>query len=162
MTDASLVRVEIDDRIALVTIHRPEKLNALNAEVIEQLGQAFERLRDDDAVLGVILTGAGEKAFVAGADIAELAEMDGITGVATSRQGQAVFTAIERFPKPVLAVCSRGRLRTRPGLSPAHRLRQRPLRAARGRARDHSRLRGHPPAGPAHRARSGDRDDAHR
>lgn len=103
MTDASLVRLEIDDRIALVTIHRPEKLNALNGAVIDALGSAFDRLRDDERVGGVIVTGAGEKAFVAGADIGELAEMDGITGVATSRQGQEVFRAIERFPVPVVA-----------------------------------------------------------
>lgn len=103
MTDSALVRVDIDDEIAVVTIHRPDKLNALNGAVIDEIGQAFERLRDDDAVRGVILTGAGEKAFVAGADIAELVKMDGLTGVATSRQGQVVFSAIESFPKPVVA-----------------------------------------------------------
>jgi enoyl-CoA hydratase len=64
---------------------------------------AFDSLRDDDDLRAVILTGAGEKAFVAGADIAELAQMDAITGVEVSRKGQGVFRSIERFPKPVVA-----------------------------------------------------------
>ena len=103
MTDLSYVRVEWDGDIAVVTIDRPEKLNALNADVVGELGQVFESLRDDADVLGVILTGGGEKAFVAGADIGELAKMDSISGVKVSRDGQEVFRMIERFPKPVLA-----------------------------------------------------------
>jgi enoyl-CoA hydratase len=103
MTDLTHIRVEWDGDIAVVTIDRQDKLNALNAEVIDELGQVFEGLRGDDKVRGVLLTGAGEKAFVAGADIAELVKMDSLAGVATSRQGQDVFLAIERFPKPVLA-----------------------------------------------------------
>ncbi|MDT8368185.1 MAG: enoyl-CoA hydratase-related protein [Longimicrobiales bacterium] len=99
----SLVRIEKDDGIAIVTIDRAEKMNALNETVVRQIGDAFDALRHDDEVLGVILTGAGEKAFVAGADIGELAKMNPATGVATSRLGQGVFTSIERFPKPVLA-----------------------------------------------------------
>ena len=59
-------------------IDRQDKLNALNADVISEIGQVFEALRDDDKVRGVLLTGAGEKAFVAGADIGELAKMDSI------------------------------------------------------------------------------------
>lgn len=103
MADSTYIRVDREDDLAVVTIDRQDKLNALNAEVVAELGRAFEGLRDDDAVRGVILTGAGEKAFVAGADIAELARMDSLTGVAVSRAGQDVFLAIERFPKPVLA-----------------------------------------------------------
>ncbi len=103
MADLKFIRVEWDADLAIVTIHRPEKLNALNAEVVDELGQVFESLRGDDAVRGVVLTGAGEKAFVAGADIGELAKMDSLSGVSVSRQGQDVFRAIERFPKPVLA-----------------------------------------------------------
>ena len=103
MTDLSYVRVEWDGDIAVVTIDRPEKLNALNADVVAELGQVFRDLRDDSDVLGVILTGAGEKAFVAGADIGELAKMDSVSGVKVSRDGQEVFRMIERFPKPVLA-----------------------------------------------------------
>jgi enoyl-CoA hydratase len=103
MPDLTYIRVERGEEIAIVFIDRQDKLNALNAEVVTELGQAFESLRDDDTVRGVILTGAGEKAFVAGADIGELAKMDSISGVRVSRDGQDVFTAIERFPKPVLA-----------------------------------------------------------
>ena len=103
MTDLNYVKVEWDGDIAVVTIDRQDKLNALNADVVGELGEVFENLRDDDAVRGVILTGAGSKAFVAGADIGELATMDSVSGVKVSRDGQEVFRAIELFPKPVLA-----------------------------------------------------------
>jgi enoyl-CoA hydratase len=103
MTEFAHVRVERDAELAVVIVDRQEKLNALNADVVAQIGQAFSGLRDDDSVRGVILTGAGEKAFVAGADIGELATMNSVTGVRVSRDGQEVFRAIERFPKPVLA-----------------------------------------------------------
>ncbi len=103
MSDLQHIRVEWDDELAIVFIERPEKLNALNAEVVEELGQVFHELREDDQVRGVILTGAGEKAFVAGADIGELAKMSPMSGVKVSRDGQRIFAEIERFPKPVLA-----------------------------------------------------------
>ncbi len=103
MSEEQFVRVDRDGDIAVVTVDREEKMNALNEAVIRQIGAAFDSLRADDDVLGVILTGAGEKAFVAGADIGELAQMTPTTGVATSRLGQRVFGAIERFPKPVVA-----------------------------------------------------------
>ena len=103
MADLTHVRVEWDAEVATVTVDRQEKLNALNAEVVREIGEVFTSLRDDDKVRGVILTGAGEKAFVAGADIGELATMDPVSGVQVSRDGQEVFRAIERFPKPVLA-----------------------------------------------------------
>ena len=103
MSDLKYVRVEWDGDAAVVTIDRQEKLNALNPEVLRELGEVFESLREDGDVRGVILTGAGEKAFVAGADIGELARMDPLGGVAVSRQGQQLFLGIERFPKPVLA-----------------------------------------------------------
>ncbi len=103
MADLTHVRVEWDADLAIVTIDRREKLNALNAEVVAEIGVVFSGLRDDDEVRGVILTGAGDKAFVAGADIGELATMDAVSGVRVSRDGQDVFRSIERFPKPVLA-----------------------------------------------------------
>jgi len=103
MTDLAYVKVEWDGDLAIVTVDRQDKLNALNAEVVREIGVVFESLRDDEAVRGVILTGAGEKAFVAGADIAELAKMDSVSGVRVSRDGQEVFRFIERFPKPVVA-----------------------------------------------------------
>jgi enoyl-CoA hydratase len=103
MTDLKFVRVVWEGELAIVTVDRQEKMNALNAEVISELGQVFAELRADDDVRGVILTGAGDRAFVAGADIGELATMNAIDGVGVSREGQDVFSAIERFPKPVIA-----------------------------------------------------------
>lgn len=103
MNHGSFVRIEREGSLATVLIDRQDKLNALNPEVIGGLDAAFEELRGDESVLGVILAGAGEKAFVAGADIGVLATMDPMTGVEVSRQGQKVFQRIERFPKPVVA-----------------------------------------------------------
>jgi enoyl-CoA hydratase len=103
MSDLRHVRVEWDADLAVVTIDRQEKLNALDADVVRELADVFESLRDDAHVRGVIVTGAGEKAFVAGADIGELARLDPATAVAFSRRGQDVMLRIERFPKPVLA-----------------------------------------------------------
>jgi enoyl-CoA hydratase len=97
------VRIETQDGVAIITIDRPKVLNALNAQTVGEIGEAFEQVRNDDAVRAVILTGGGEKAFVAGADIGELAKMTPITGKATAERGQAVFAKIERFPKPVIA-----------------------------------------------------------
>jgi enoyl-CoA hydratase len=103
MSDLQNITVTWDGDLAIVTVDRQEKLNALNAEVFTELGEAFDSLRYDDEVRGVIVTGAGDKAFVAGADIGELAKMDAMGGVRTSRTGQGIFRAIERFPKPVVA-----------------------------------------------------------
>lgn len=97
------VRTEHRDGILVVTIDRPKVLNALNAATVNEIRQVFESARDDDRVKAVILTGGGEKAFVAGADISELANMTPITGKQTAERGQRVFRAIERFPKPVIA-----------------------------------------------------------
>lgn len=103
MSDLRWIRVEWDGELAVVTIDRQEKLNALDAEVLEELGEAFAALRDDTHVRGVILTGAGPKAFVAGADIAELARLEPLGAVLQSRKGQQLLLSIERFPKPVVA-----------------------------------------------------------
>lgn len=103
MSDLTFVRVEWDGEIAVVTIDRQDKLNALNADVVRELGEVVSSLRGDDAVRGVVITGAGDKAFVAGADIAELARMTPVSGIGVSREGQRVFNEIERFPKPVVA-----------------------------------------------------------
>ena len=97
------VRTENKDGILIITVDRPKVLNALNAQTVAEIGEAFEAARDDASVKCVILTGGGEKAFVAGADINELAQMTPITGKATAEKGQRVFRAIERFPKPVIA-----------------------------------------------------------
>ena len=97
------VKTELRDGLLIVTIDRPKVLNALNAQTIEEIYEAFAKARDDDGVRAVILTGAGEKAFVAGADISELAQKTPITGKTTSERGQGVLSFIERFPKPVIA-----------------------------------------------------------
>ncbi|MDT8341967.1 MAG: enoyl-CoA hydratase-related protein [Longimicrobiales bacterium] len=103
MSDLKYVRVEWDQELAVVVVDRQEKMNALNGEVIRELGAVFAELEEDDDLRGVILTGAGEKAFVAGADIGELATMDALEGARVSRLGQEVFGRIERFRRPVLA-----------------------------------------------------------
>jgi enoyl-CoA hydratase len=95
--------VETKDRIARVTVNRPKVLNALNERTIRELHAAFTSFRDDASVGVVILTGAGEKAFVAGADINELAVMSPLGGEASSRLGQTAFAAIENLGKPVIA-----------------------------------------------------------
>ena len=97
------VRTENRDGVLIITVDRPKVLNALNAQTVEEIGEAFEAARDDNGVKAVIVTGGGEKAFVAGADINELAKMTPISGKATASKGQGVFFAIERFPKPVIA-----------------------------------------------------------
>jgi enoyl-CoA hydratase len=104
-TDAfEFLLIDVAERVATVTINRPDKLNALNAAVIGELDRAFQSLNASDAVGAVVLTGAG-RAFVAGADIAEVAAAAGTPAglEVTSAFGTAVFTRIERSPKPVLA-----------------------------------------------------------
>ncbi|MET3521863.1 enoyl-CoA hydratase-related protein [Mesorhizobium abyssinicae] len=89
--------------IAYVTINRPKVLNALNRATWLDLRTAFEDARDDSAIRGVIITGAGDKAFVAGADISELAHVSSTEAEASSRLGQAVLDLIENLGKPVIA-----------------------------------------------------------
>lgn len=103
MTRYQQIQIEKKDGQATVVIARPEKLNALNDATIGELRDAFRELAGDDDVRGILVTGEGEKAFVAGADIAELAQMNALTGIETSRRGQDVFRFIERLPKPVIA-----------------------------------------------------------
>ena len=91
------------DGIAYVTINRPAKLNALNRNVMEELRACFEDILNDDETKAVILTGAGEKAFVAGADISELAVQTPTSGRETSLSGQRVLSSIENLGKPVIA-----------------------------------------------------------
>ncbi len=94
---------EIKDKVATVTINRPEKLNALDAETITELFYVFKKLKQNDDVLVVIITGSGEKAFVAGADIAEISRHDDISGRIFALRGQKVFRFIEKMEKPVIA-----------------------------------------------------------
>ncbi|MGZ5477626.1 MAG: enoyl-CoA hydratase/isomerase family protein [Thermoanaerobaculia bacterium] len=97
------IKTETREGILYVTIDRPKVLNALNAKTVEEIGYAFSQARDDDSIRCVIVTGAGEKAFVAGADINELATLTPLSGKQVSEKGQNVFVEIERFPKPVIA-----------------------------------------------------------
>src|SRR5256886_6274553 len=97
------VKAEIRDGILYVTIDRPKVLNALNAQTVEEIYKVFAEGRDDASVRAVILTGGGEKAFIAGADINELAVKTPVTGKETSERGQFILSFIEKFPKPVIA-----------------------------------------------------------
>ena len=90
--------------IAVLTINRPQQLNALNKQTLSEISAAFESLREEDEVKVVILTGSGEKAFVAGADIKEFAHFSGEEGSELAKEGHmTVFNLIEEFPKPVIA-----------------------------------------------------------
>jgi enoyl-CoA hydratase len=91
------------DGIAFVTVNRPDKLNALNNATIGELLHCFDALAVDERVRAVILTGAGEKAFVAGADISELAQQTAITARPLALRGQRLMNTVEACPKPVVA-----------------------------------------------------------
>jgi enoyl-CoA hydratase len=97
------VDVEIADGIAVVTMTRPEALNAFNSEQLDRLGATFHTLGMHPDVRVVILTGAGDRAFAAGADIKEMAELGPAAGLAFARKGQAVTNAVELLPQPVIA-----------------------------------------------------------
>lgn len=98
----SFVSCEVQDRVAVLTIDRPKALNALNPEVLNDLRLAFEGI-DQDVVRCVVLTGAGDKSFVAGADIASMSTMTKAEGEAFGRLGNDVFLMVENFPLPVIA-----------------------------------------------------------
>ncbi len=97
------VVVEICDGVAEVTLSRPKALNAINRQMLEELCAVLGELQETARVRAVILTGAGDKAFVAGADIAEMAEMSVLSARAFSRLGHRVLAMIEDLPVPVLA-----------------------------------------------------------
>jgi len=99
----STLLLELRDGIALVTVNRPDKLNALNDTVITELGEVASRLTEDDSIRAAILTGAGAKAFVSGADIGELARCDQLRAQALSRKGSEIFRRFETSAKPVIA-----------------------------------------------------------
>src|SRR5215831_12047801 len=158
-TTLTLANVLYEKRgaIAYVTINRPKVLNALNTATWKDLRSAFEDARDDAAVRGVILTGAGDKAFVAGADISELAHASAIDAERSSRYGQEVLDLVENLGNQRL--CTGRRLRDRNGVHHPHRRRARQIRPARGQARIASRRRRHATVAAA--GRKGPRAPAH-
>ncbi|MFC1514133.1 enoyl-CoA hydratase-related protein [candidate division KSB1 bacterium] len=94
---------EVTDKTAIVTINRPDKANALNAQTLLDLMAAFSQLKIDPDVRVIILTGSGEKFFVAGADISEIIKNDASTGASFAHHGQDIFSLIENLGKPVIA-----------------------------------------------------------
>ena len=97
------ILLEKKNSIAYVTVNRPKVLNALNMATMQELGVAFQEIKTDAAIRVVILTGAAEKAFVAGADIGELAKQDAVSGKEYAHRGQSVLDLIENLGKPVIA-----------------------------------------------------------
>ena len=95
--------VDRDGPVSIVTINRPKVLNALNGPTLDELDQVIDDARRDDGVRVIVLTGAGDRAFVAGADINELAVQTPVAGREHARKGQALFDRIERLGKPVIA-----------------------------------------------------------
>ena len=98
------VQLTVNEGIATLVINRPKQLNALNKQTLAEISEAFESMRNDDGVKVVIMTGSGEKAFVAGADIKEFANFSGVQGSELAKIGHmTVFNSIEEFSKPVIA-----------------------------------------------------------
>lgn len=95
--------LEKKENVTIVKINRPDKLNALNAVTLDELKQVFISLRNDESVSVIVLTGSGEKAFVAGADISEINKLDMISAKAFAEKGQEIFYSIENMNKPVIA-----------------------------------------------------------
>ena len=97
------ILLEIKNNIAVVTINRPDKLNALNGDTINELDDLFTSIKNNQEVFVVVVTGSGEKAFVAGADISELNKLDVLSAKEFSEKGNRVYRKIEDLEKPVIA-----------------------------------------------------------
>lgn len=96
--------IEIENKVAVVTLNRPQALNALNKEMLSEISSFLDEAQSDPEIKVVILTGSGEKSFVAGADIKEFSDFYGVEGEELAKSGQQkVFNKIEKFPKPVIA-----------------------------------------------------------
>jgi enoyl-CoA hydratase len=93
----------LENGIFTITINRPDKLNALNKDVMNDLNQVMDEIVQDTAIKAIIITGAGQKGFVAGADISEFVGLSGEQGMALAQKGQQIFFKIENCPKPVIA-----------------------------------------------------------
>lgn len=99
----STILTNLDNHIFTITINRPDKLNALNQMVLDELNEAMELVYKDQNIKAAIITGSGEKAFVAGADISEFVSVKDNEGKALAKKGQDIFFKIENCPKPVIA-----------------------------------------------------------
>ena len=158
--------LETSDGVATLTVNRPEALNALNSALLAELECALLQLDLDAAVKVVIITGAGEKAFVAGADIKEMCGMSSLAAHAFMRTGQRVMLLIERLKKPVdrgrERLCPGGRNGIGPGLRLHLRLRKSQVRSSRGGTGHHAGLRRHPEPGPIDRTQQGQGAGFHR
>lgn len=102
MTVSSVLLTEKKDRVAVITVNRPDKMNALNGAVRSALVAALDDLRQDEEVRAVVITGAGDKAFIAGADIGEFKDQRPVDQYRTMQEGD-IYSAVESFPKPVIA-----------------------------------------------------------
>lgn len=103
MVNYETLLVKVEDRVATITINRPDKRNALNAAVRRELLQALDTLRDDDNARVIVITGAGDKAFIAGADIGEFAQRTAVQQRAVMAE-RRIFDEVAEFPKPVIAM----------------------------------------------------------
>lgn len=99
----STLKIILENNILIITINRPDKLNALNQTVLDELDAAIKNIYDDENIKAAIITGQGTKAFVAGADISEFIEVSDEQGAALARKGQEIFFKIENCTKPVVA-----------------------------------------------------------
>src|SRR4029453_3115508 len=97
------ILVERRDRVAVITINRPEKRNALNIQTLAEGAAVLDQLRADDSLRVVVITGAGDKAVIAGADIAEFAERTAISQREIMLE-RGLFNAVDTFPKPIIAM----------------------------------------------------------
>lgn len=97
------LHIEDKDTIRVITVNRPEKMNALNVDTVAELSEAFNQIGENKKIQAVVITGAGEKSFVAGADIAEIKELNEKSGEDFSRNGSKVFRLIEKMRIPVIA-----------------------------------------------------------
>jgi enoyl-CoA hydratase len=97
------IKTDLEENILTLTINRPDKLNALNQTVLDEVDAAMDQAYSDKNIKAVIITGAGEKAFVAGADISEFVSVPDSEGAMLSKKGQDIFLKIENCPKPVIA-----------------------------------------------------------
>lgn len=97
------IKIDVENYIATITINRPEALNAMNKVLVAELKEAMEKCVENDDVGVIVITGSGEKAFVAGADIKAMQKMSGRQALEFSREGQEMTMVIENSPKPVIA-----------------------------------------------------------